>query len=238
MSRNKIIILVMLSIWAISMWAMTFKKAVTPIEIDLTLSDDFKEWEVRSRLLLIDTIIDDVTMAKVRQHWHTNTIDLQSFAKMVIDIQNNAYGFRNISLPRIHFVTLRGDANGLYIPQDQTIYINSKMHWSDLPFERFVSVVLHENMHHIMTQGLDYFDDKNHSLYSDFVMLAHVAYLAQNGLADNIVQGHSNDNPQEWIAYRAQRASRFAGVLHSNLPSWDMSNRINELDILRGDAKY
>jgi hypothetical protein len=43
-------------------------------------------------------------------------------------------------------------------------------------------------------------------------------------------------NPQELVAYRTQRAARYAGIIDSDLSTWEMSARMQEIRVLTKQA--
>lgn len=213
----KVLSLVALAIWSLSVWGTYFdeKKVVhthvnvevkgSHIPADYELSDNFWAWEAQGRLNLIDVILDV-----------ERDDDLNQFAQTLISLQNVAYGVE-VKKPPVRFVEMRGEANGLYIPEDKTIYLNAKMDWHALSIERFAEVVLHENMHHILTHsGID--DD-------DFKYLSLVGFHHHELAMD----GDSGLNPQEDVAYRTQRAGRYVALNHRDLSVWEISTRMQEI---------
>lgn len=205
----------------------------------MSLSDAFWEWEAQGRLNLIDRILDDEQLVTWRDSWVQQGDENNALiekAHYILGIQNESYGVQESLEPvKILMTPLRGDANGLYIPQDQTIYLNSRMKWSELPYERYLEVILHENMHHIMTRMM-WTLKTDDVLYQDFMALTSAAYFHdQSGMAqdtDDLYQV----NPQEIVAWHAQRAARYAGILGANIDAWQMTSRMQELKYLRGQA--
>jgi hypothetical protein len=45
-------------------------------------------------------------------------------------------------------------------------------------------------------------------------------------------------NPQELVAYRTERAGRYAGILDGELSTWEMSARMQEIRALKKKANY
>jgi hypothetical protein len=255
MSKVQIFTLIGVSVWAMFMWVGYFDKKNTPIvvvvddggdvEQSLTLagntfkrgiSKDFWIWESQSRLNLIDFLIEDPKLSHLRKNWNNDKGDLIAKADHLISFHLDAYGFKDkLEPPHIEFIPLRGDANGLYIPQDKTLYLNSKIQWKSINFERFVEVILHENMHHIMTHGHGVLS-KDHPLYSDFKTLAYAAFF-HDGMAQDTHEV-TQVNPQELVAYRTERAGRYAGILDGELSTWEMSARMQEIRALKKKANY
>ena len=96
------------------------------------------------------------------------------------------------------------------------------MKWEDLPFERFAEVIFHENMHHIMSLYSEKFGGDD-LLYNDFEVLRLAAIEAESG------QNMHGGNLQEEVAYRSQRAARYAGIIDSDLSAWEMTTRMQEI---------
>lgn len=252
----KIVSLLILASWSIWAWKGYFQKKNTPpntivISIDgeadiivpeqkskSHLTNNFWKWEAEGRLNLIDLMLDDEKLANNRNNWSDDKTDLRDKAKHIITIQLAAYGLHGkIKQPDIQLIPLRADANGLYIASDRTIYLNSKMQWQSLSFERFVEVVLHENMHHIITYAITAFD-VNHGLRGDFEALVQSAFVyTKHGMA-NENREPQNVNPQELVAYRTQRAARYAGIIGANLSAWEMSTRTQEIRVIKRDAGF
>ena len=90
MSRAQVIILIAVTFWSISMWCMVYIKASTPTPANMELSEEFKQWEAQSRLLLIDNVIDNPELIEAREDWVDYSAKLESLARMVMTIQNNA----------------------------------------------------------------------------------------------------------------------------------------------------
>lgn len=193
----------------------------------LGLSDQFWEWEAAGRLRLIDAVLDE-NLDRARQEK-----DIHDFALSLIRYQMAAYHVDGrMDFPRVVVTSLRGDANGLYVPQERTIYLNAKIKWDELPTERFLEVVWHENMHHILTH-LGETMAKNDPLWTDFFNLSYAAYFHREAkIANNNVEPHQT-NPQELVAYRSQRAARYAGLLQASLTAEHVSQRMAEIRVLR-----
>lgn len=208
--------------------------------IEKGLSDQFWEWEAQGRLALIDHVLDDERIVKARKTWNTKEHDTESItaeAMHLITIQNASYDAEDhLQPPRVKFIALRGDANGLYVPEEETIFLNSKMQWNALPFERFVEVVLHENMHHIMTR-MGTVLSASDILYNDFRLLERSAYHHIIGMAQD-TQDVYQANPQELVAWRVQRAGRYAGIIGADLSVWEMTNRTQEIRGILNRAGY
>lgn len=197
-------------------------------------SKAFWAWEAQRRIELIDTLLDTELMTEARRNWGGD-VNIEAFANYIVLLQNRAYDVPDdMSPPKVMLISMRGDANGVYIPEDKTLYINSKMHWRRIPFERFIEVILHENMHHIMTNYGGYIDH-SHPLKKDFDMLAK---FAVNHDGATYHQDNIQDNIQEVIAWRAQRAARYAGILNAGLPAWDMTTRMQEIRGLQREAGF
>ena len=251
MSKIQIIALISVSIWAVFMWIGYFDKKNTPIivvvdepmDVDTAqasfkrgISKDFWIWESQSRLNLIDALIEDKKLSYLRKHWNEDKEDLAEKANHLISFHLKAYGFKDkLEPPHVEFIPLRGDANGLYVPQDRTLYLNSKIKWQGIDFERFVEVVLHENMHHIMTYGHSVLS-KDDPLYGDLETLAYAAFFHGDMAQDT--REIAQVNPQELVAYRTERAGRYAGILDSDLSTWQISTRMQESKSLRKKAGY
>lgn len=251
MSKVQIIALISVSIWAVFMWIGYFDKKNTPIIVVVEepmdvntaqasfkrgISKDFWIWESQSRLNLIDALIEDETLSYLRKNWNEDKGDLTDKANHLISFHLKAYGFENkLEPPHVEFIPLRGDANGLYVPQDRALYLNSKIKWQGVDFERFVEVVLHENMHHIMTYGHSVLS-KDDPLYNDLETLAYAAFFHGDMAQD--VHEIAQVNPQELVAYRTERAGRYAGILDSDLSTWQISTRMQEIKSLRKKAGY
>ena len=209
----KVISLCVLNLGSITVWASYFDAKDNYILANYELSDDFWAWEARGRLALIDGVLD-----------FEPSDDLTATAHNLIQIQNTAYDV-GITAPQVIFTALRGEANGLYVPADKTIYLNTKMNWNDLPFERFAEVVLHENMHHILTHSnMD---------RDDFKYLSVVGFHHHDFAMDN-----KTLNPQEYVAYRTQRAGRYVGLSQRDLSTWETSARTQEIRMIRLKANY
>ncbi|PCI00994.1 MAG: hypothetical protein COB76_02320 [Alphaproteobacteria bacterium] len=205
------------------------------------LTNNFWKWEARGRLNLIDFLLGDEKLTALRKEWSNGDFGQDSLLKTahhLITLQNKAYKAEKRFPPaKISFIPLRGDANGLYIPQEQTLFLNSRMKWADLPYERFVEVVLHENMHHIMTRMGAHLD-RNDRLYGDFISLTRAAYFHD---ASGMAQDQSDIyqvNPQELVAWRTQRAARYAGILDSDITAWEMTTRTQEIRVIRKKAGF
>ena len=205
------------------------------------LTNNFWQWEAQGRLGMIDVLLDHPDMVAARKMWGKDDLvwdDLLSKVKTLIDIQNKAYGVdKRFHQVAVQNMPLRGDANGLYVPQSKTIYLNTRMDWDRLSFERFVEVVLHENMHHIMTHMGATLHQKD-DLYGDFASLTRAAYFHDtSGMAQD-----QNDlyqaNLQELVAWRTQRAARYAGIIGSDLTVWDMSARTQEIRNISKQAGF
>jgi hypothetical protein len=207
----------------------------------MELTDAFWSWEAQGRLNLIDRILDDQKLTSYRQNWSRESIsqeDLIKKAQYLIDVQNESYGVTTrFDAPHMAFIPLRGDANGLYVPQDKTIYLNSRMKWDDLAFERFLEVVFHENMHHIMTSMGATLGHEN-ALHGDFTALALSAYYHDtSGMAQDQTDLYQV-NPQELVAWRTQRAARYAGILGAGMDALEMTARMQELRHIRSKAGF
>lgn len=205
------------------------------------LTHDFWQWEARGRLALIDAIMGDEALVSDRRNWtkvQKTPDDVMERVDHLLDLQMAAYGVLN-AFPKaeIKYIPLRGDANGLYIPQEQVIYLNSRMKWENLPYERFVEVILHENMHHIMTRMSSALA-KDDVLYGDFTALARAAYFHDvNGMAQDVVDVYQV-NPQETVAWSVQRAARYAGIIGSDLSAWEMTARTQEIRAITERAGF
>jgi len=255
MSKLQIFMLLVLSAWSITMWVGYFDKQesanVVYVEVDdetvlkadarksKALSPDFWKWEAQGRLRLVDVLLDDKTLAQARTAWHQNNVEsLKHLAVYVTDLQNEAYGFKGGLKPaNIQIIPLRGDANGLYVPTEASIYLNSKMQWGGLPFERFMEVVLHENMHHIMTRGITAMTEHD-PRRSDFESLIAAAFFHDMTGMANDNQRMYQVNPQELVAYRTQRAARYAGIMGAHLMPEEMTARMQEIRVIRDDAGF
>ncbi len=253
MSKFQIFALLVVSAWSISMWVGYFDKKhmpeiitsehdnyTTPVATKADrrgLSKEFIVWEAKGRLSLINEILDNSIITAARNNWILHT-DILNVAKIITELQVKSYGFDDSFRPAdIRVIQLRGDANGVYIPTDATIFLNDKMNWNNLPFERFVEVVLHENMHHIMTYAITYFD-VDHPLRHDFELLAQAAFHHDhNGMANDRVEPF-NSNLQELIAYKTQRAARYAGIYDADLTAWEMSKRTQEIRVIKRLAEF
>lgn len=241
----RFVALAIVSLWAASVWYERMKTPSAPatevvsevannsdnneIVFDHSqLTDAFWQWEAEHRLALIDRLLDDEQIVLARTNWkqHKNVMEV---AKYLVQLQQEAYEVDALfHPPLITLIPMRGDANGLYIPQEKSLYINSKMQWNKLPFERFVEVVLHENMHHIMTQTGIHLSAEN-PLKQDFLALASAAFFHNsNGMAQDRLD-IPQANIQELVAWRTQRAARYAGILDSNLSAWEMTTRMQEI---------
>lgn len=229
-SNNNIIkysALVLVTLASIYVWSLYFEKKNTPqiMVVDTQITDSFWKWEAIGRLNFIDTLLDNEILVKSRAGWGNSEINLQEYANDIAVLQIKSYGFSKKLKPAfIKFISLRGDANGLYIPSESTIYLNDRMQWKQLPFERFLEVLLHENMHHILTNGFMDFNE-NDPLRRDFEILNNVAFH-QDG--ENI-----KTNPQEMVAYRSQRAARYAGIIGNEISVWDMMARMQEIKSIK-----
>ena len=243
--------LLLMTLWSFSVWHAYFEKKsisrdVVVVQGGLTsdmalaysqdepLSDAFWEWEAAGKLNLVDRIIDDPVLMAARKENIRHKDDLHDVATKLIATQMKAYDVDNIlPAPKVVYTPLRGDANGLYIPIDKTIYLNKKMKWDQLRFERFAEVILHENMHHIMTHMHGLIRD-DHPLRNDFEKLAMAAMTPYHLANDN----HDVEivNIQEFVAYKTQRAARYAGLQAADLSVWEMSIRMQEIRVITDDA--
>ena len=200
------------------------------------LSDEFWQWEAKGRIQLVDLIMDEKQLNIERENTSRSKNNLNNLANKLIRYQLLAYGVETmIKPPKLIFTPLRLTANGLYVPSDKTIYINSKIKWEDLSYERFIEVVLHENMHHILTYIVDRIYE-GHPLKKDFMKLAVAAQTSQT-LA-NINKGVVAVNIQELVAYKAQRAARYAGITGNSLSAWEMSIRTQEIRLMIKEAGF
>jgi len=205
------------------------------------LSDSFWQWEAQGRLALIDYTIDDEILSSYRVNWEQqakNKENITDLIEHIVAIQMQSYDVTDkFDAAYVDFIPLRGDANGLYVPQDKTIYINSRMEWDQLSFERLMEVVLHENMHHIMT-SMHSILSKQDNLSNDFASLHRAAYFHDvTGMAQDSTDLYQV-NPQELVAWSTQRAARYAGIMGAGLPSWDMTARMQELRYVREQAGF
>lgn len=224
----KCLTLAFLSLWSVTIWTSYFdaRQIVTEYQNN-NLSEEFWQWEAQGRLNLIDLILDDPLITQAREN--REFLSPVELANYLIKVQKKAYGLpRDFQAGRLVFTPLRGDANGFYRPSEQIIFINSLMQWQDLPFERLIEVVLHENMHHILTHKIAYIN-QDANLYADFLILHRTAKQAETA-TDN----HQNYSLlQETVTWSAQRAARYAGILSSvELSAWDMSTRMQEVRVL------
>ena len=209
----KIISLCAITLWSVTVWASYFDAKYNHIPDNYELSDDFWAWEAQGRLNLIDAIIDVEFDG-----------DLNELAQKLITLQNDAYGVE-IKAPKLRFVQMRPEANGLYVPADKTIYLNAKMDWNALSIERFAEVILHENMHHILTHsGIE---------QDDFKYLSAVGFHHHELAMDDKIL-----NPQEHVAYRTQRAGRYVGLNQRDLSTWEISARIQEIRAIKSRANH
>lgn len=217
------------------------RKEPQEVRPEQRLTQQFWEWEAQGRLNMIDTLLAHTDMVRYRKTWNSESAalnDLVAKADILIAIQNKSYGVEGRFPPvTLQLAPLRGDANGLYVPQSQTIFLNSRMDWQKLSFERFVEVVLHENMHHIMTRmGSTMHEDDG--LYGDFASLTRAAYFHD---VTGMAQDHTDvyqANLQELVAWRTQRAARYAGIFGSDLTVWDMSARTQEIRNITKQAGF
>lgn len=248
-------LLIALSIWSISNWVTYFDIKNTPqvetvyvgsserVEIatppSKALTDNFWKWESVGRLTLIDKLLDDQKLTHARKEWGNYSIaDLKNLALYITNIQRESYDFAaRIKPAEIEMIPLRGDANGLYIPSESVFYLNSRVNWSNVPFEQFMEVVLHENMHHIMTHSISVLDE-NHYMYGDFQSLFSAAFMhSGSGMAKDSREIYQV-NPQELVAYRTERASRYAGILDGDLHPEEMTARMQEIRAIRKKAGF
>lgn len=257
MNLYKIIALVALTIWSCSVWHKYWEKkklsqqthVVDNVSLGLNedinkniyqsqiLSDSFWKWEAQGRIRFIDDALAHPIFTAARTDHNFEEGDLKSLAEDIIFYQMRAYGVHTtLEKPKIIFTPLRGDANGLYMPIGQTIYLNTKMKWHGLGFERFAEVVLHENMHHILTNRYKTLSKDNH-LHSDFKFLA-IAALSPNRLAQDQQSSRDTINPQELVAYKTQRAARYTGILNADLTAWETSARTQEIRVIQDTAGY
>jgi len=248
-------LLIALSVWSISNWATYFdrkntetveyvyqsdiKEVVIETPRAKSLTDNFWTWESVGRLKLIDRLLDDPQLTQARQKWGDQTIsDLKKLALYTSNIQYESYDFASALQPAgVEIIPLRGDANGLYIPTESTLYLNSRVDWANVSFERFMEVVLHENMHHIMTHTITVMDE-SHYMRGDFEALFSAAFVHKKfGMAKDSHEVHQV-NPQELVAYRTQRASRYAGIIDSDLSPEEMTARMQEIRVVRKKAGF
>lgn len=243
----------LISVWSASVWYGRLtavpaapgeeKKIAVFVDEDLfpeshALTDEFWAWEAERRLTMIDMLLDDERLIEARNNWR-EVSDIHDLAAYVVALQQKAYGVDTMfDPPEIMSIPMRGDANGLYIPREKTLYINSKMRWNNLPFERFMEVVLHENMHHIITQTGPKLDTAD-PLKSDFMALATAAYFHDEiGMAQDR-RDIPQVNPQELVAWQTQRAARYAGIIGADdLTVWDMTTRTQEIRVLQEEAGF
>ncbi len=240
MSKRQKIIIIFLSLWAVSMWGgywykMHDKNQRIEQALYHKISDGFWEWESAARLRLIDDLLDNPDIVQMRRAWGAgDDIDLIAMAKTIMKIQNKAYGFDGGFNPaRVALSSMRGDANGVYIANDKALYINNNIQWQHIDFERFVGVVLHENMHHILTNMYRDMDEDN-KLYQDFETFAYIA-----AMHDELGQksyAMMTDNTQEKVAYQTERAARYAALNEANLSVWQITTRMQEIRVLREEA--
>lgn len=205
------------------------------------LTNNFWKWEAQGRLTLIDFSLDDEALVSFRQNWQKERLDqaqLLESTRYLIDMQNKAYGVEGRFEPaELKFIPLRGDANGLYVPQEQVIYLNTRMKWDQLPFERFVEVIFHENMHHIMTR-MGATLDRHDFLFGDFASLTRAAYFHGSiGMAQDSTDLYQT-NPQELVAWKTQRAARYVGIFGSDLDALEMTARLQEIRRIRAKAGF
>jgi hypothetical protein len=255
MSKIQVILLVALSVWSFTMWMGYFDKkntaniVVVEVEDDTVieadarkfkaLSPDFWTWEAQGRLKLVDILLDDETLTTARLNWKQNNPEaLKNLAVHATNLQLKAYGFyEGLKPATIQIIPLRGDANGLYVPTEASIYLNSKMQWGGLPFERFMEVVLHENMHHIMTRGITAMSE-NDPRRDDFESLIAAAFFHDMTGMANDNQRMYQVNPQELVAYNTQRAGRYAGIMGAGLMPGEMTARMQEIRVMRNKAGF
>ena len=222
----KIFALIAVSLWTFSIWT-EYLNAQDNSQTQSPLSQNFWKWEAEGRLKLIDSILDDEYIAKARQDFHKTNLEI--LAAHLVELQTHAYGMpENFKTPSVYFTPLRGDANGVYMPMDQAIYINAKMQWASLNFERFIEVILHENMHHILTFGHQAIGEGD-MLFKDLELLRNVGLSPSD---KNVM----HRDLQEDVAYRAERAARYAGIMNAGLSAWDMSTRMQEIRVIKEDA--
>jgi len=220
----KITSLCALTLWSIGVWFVYFQKATdvsqaNPMNIsaDYELSDNFWTWEAQGRLRLTDMVLDINYEG-----------DLKALANHMISLQNQAYNV-TVDKPSLKFIALRGDANGLYVPEDKTIYLNNKMDWRALSVERYAEVIFHENMHHNMTYG----QPNEEELIRDFSYLSLVGFHHQD-FAMRVDE--KEYNPQEYVAYRSQRAGRYVGLNYRDLSVWEITTRMQEIRAIKDKA--
>jgi hypothetical protein len=254
MTRFQYIILGITTLCSLCIWAVVLYKKNTPTIEPITivtdidaqsftvstagqtyaLSDGFWKWEAQGRRRLIDNLIDDPKLTFARDSWGEGIAvndGLLNLANHLISIQFKAYqADPNMTIPDVILTSLRGEANGLYIPQDKAIYINTKMKWGMLPFERFVEVILHENMHHIMSWQSAHMDEAD-PLYNDFMALHLVGYHHRTQAMN--VDKHGHDNPQEWVAYKMQDVAGFAGVANAKNANEKLSIAFDGLRLIQ-----
>ena len=250
MTRAQKIMLIAVTMFAIGAWGGFFYKKmqnhVTVITVDNTvesykiakgasvyqLTPLFWNWEAEGRKALIDMLLDDTYMTQAREDWQTgDKIDLEDLARHIMVIQAQAYNLNDITHARLVFTQLRGDANGLYVPEDATLYLNSKMRWDNLPFERFVEVVLHENMHHLLTKAVSSVDSR-HTLYRDFMVMHLVGHYHTELAFEGQGRGdghHAKNNPQEHVAYQMQEAAALAGIWNASVNPENMSAGLDSI---------
>lgn len=212
----KIITLGIVSLWSIQVWALYFdaKNIVNRYQAD-SLSDAFWQWEAQGRLSLIDAVLYD----------NSEMADLPDFAESLAVRQNEAYGMPADFVPaKIVFTPLKGEANGFYAPEEGIVMLNSRMDWHSLPGRRLTEVILHENMHHILSHYAAYLDE-DANLYNDFVSLSMAA------------RNPENPRLQEEVAYRAQRVGLYASLGAGNDRSaWDVSALMGEINLVKETA--
>ena len=254
MKYLKFIALMIVTIWSCSVWykgaekskSSAYEEGLTDASwqtnyaeknmLSQSLSPGFWQWEAQGRLYLIDLIISDPEFTDLRNRENLDGVSLSNVVSRLIALQLQAYGMATtLTAPRIVFTPLKGEANGLYSPQDKSIYLNAKMHWNGLSFERLVEVVFHENMHHILSHQYPSLPS-DHKLYDDFRLLTWAAFRPDMLANENAVPDEAYLNPQEKVAYQSQRAARYAGIIGSNLSAWEMTARTQEIRVIQEQA--
>jgi hypothetical protein len=234
MSKIQKIALFLITLWAVAIWSGFYiKKSNAAVQwAEFIPSNAFAQWEAEGRLNLIDSLLYDEVLVSYRKNWGKGDKDLIALADYIINLQMNAYGIKSLKPAKLKIIPMTGNANGFYAVDEKVIFLNDLMKWTELPIERFFEVVLHENMHHILTYAIKSMDKKD-LLYSDFKGFYY------SGMASKEMQHHDiHNNPQELVAYQSQRAGRYVGLFHSDLSVWAISERTKEINEISKILNY